>query len=82
VVARGQTRPKDADLTLFKAMGMGISDLAVGLRCYRAAAERGIGRAIPHPERAPLRLERRTKTPAGGREAAGGPAQDRGGIER
>jgi ornithine cyclodeaminase/alanine dehydrogenase-like protein (mu-crystallin family) len=62
LLARGQTRPKDADLTLFKAMGMGISDLAVGLRCYRAAVERGIGRTIPHPERADLRLERMNKT--------------------
>lgn len=65
LIARGQTRPKDADLTLFKAMGMGISDLAVGLRCYRAAVERGIGRAIPHPERAEVRLERMTKTLGG-----------------
>lgn len=74
LVARGQRRPQDADLTLFKAMGMGISDLAVGLACYRAAVERGIGRSLPHPERAPLRLERVHKTPAGGRQAAGGPA--------
>ncbi|HEV2439269.1 MAG TPA: ornithine cyclodeaminase family protein [bacterium] len=65
LVARGQTRPKDADLTLFKAMGMGISDLAVGLRCYRTAVERGIGRSIPHPERAALRLERVHKTSGG-----------------
>ena len=82
LLAEGATRPKDADLTLFKAMGMGISDLAVGLRCYRAAVERGIGRPIPHPERAALRLERVHKTPAGGREAAGSPAKDRGGVER
>ena len=88
LLARGQARPKDADLTLFKAMGMGISDLAVGLRCYRAAVERGIGRAIPHPERATLRLERMTKTVAGGANAPevlrygreGG--RDRGGAER
>ncbi len=65
VLARGQTRPQDADLTLFKAMGMGISDLAVGLACYRAAVERGIGRSIPHPERTALRLERMNKTPGG-----------------
>lgn len=65
LLARGATRPKDADLTLFKAMGMGISDLAVGLRCYRTAVERGIGRPIPHPERAALRLERIEKTPGG-----------------
>ena len=67
LVARGQRRPQDADLTLFKAMGMGLSDLAVALRCYRAATARGIGRAIPHPERAGLRLER-TNTTHGGVE--------------
>ena len=65
LLARGATRPKDADLTLFKAMGMGISDLAVGLRCYRTAVERGIGRPVPHPERAALRLDRIEKTPGG-----------------
>lgn len=65
LLARGQIRPTDADLTLFKAMGMGISDLAVGLRCYRLAVERGVGRAIPHPERAELRLQRMIKTPGG-----------------
>lgn len=62
LLAGGQTRPKDADLTLFKAMGMGISDLAVGLRCYRRAVERGVGRTMPHPERAELPLERMIKT--------------------
>lgn len=64
-LAHGQTRPKDADLTLFKAMGMGISDLAVGLRCYRRAVERGVGRAMPHPERTELPLERMVKTSGG-----------------
>lgn len=68
LLARGQTRPQDADLTLFKAMGMGISDLAVGLMCYRAAVERGVGRAVPHPERAGLRL--------------GGMHKMQGGVER
>ena len=35
VVRRGgrrQGRPSGADLTLFKAMGMGISDLALGIK--------------------------------------------------
>ena len=31
VVAEGKGRPSGADLTLFKAMGMGISDLALGI---------------------------------------------------
>ena len=31
VIATGKGRPADADLTLFKAMGMGISDLSMGV---------------------------------------------------
>lgn len=56
LVAGAKPRPQEADVTLFKAMGMGISDLAVALRCYRAVLERGLGRPIPHPVRASLRL--------------------------
>jgi ornithine cyclodeaminase len=67
LLARGHTRPKDADLTMFKAMGMGISDLALALRCYRAATAQGAGRPLPHPERAPLPLDR-TNTTHGGVE--------------
>lgn len=52
LVAGSYERPGGSDLTLFKAMGMGISDLSLGVQCYRGAAERGLGRIIPHPERA------------------------------
>jgi alanine dehydrogenase len=65
LLAGGRTRPKDADLTMFKAMGMGISDLAVAMRCYRAATAHGIGRSLPHPERAPLPFHRMNTTPGG-----------------
>ena len=44
VVAEGKGRPAGADLTLFKAMGMGISDLALGIEILRRA-----GRAAPRP---------------------------------
>jgi ornithine cyclodeaminase len=48
-----RARPAGADLTLFKAMGMGISDLSLA----RAVLERGAaGRALPAPQRATLRL--------------------------
>ena len=46
VVAQRQLRPAGADLTLFKAMGMGIADLALGIEIYKRAAERGIGRRL------------------------------------
>jgi ornithine cyclodeaminase len=47
LVATGAGRPKDADLTVFKAMGVGLSDLSLGLRCLTRAREAGIGRPIP-----------------------------------
>jgi alanine dehydrogenase len=65
LVVRSLGRPEDADLTLFKSMGMGISDLSLGIHCYRQAAEHGLGRHIPHPQRARIRL-RPVKAPPGG----------------
>lgn len=56
IVATRATRPADADLTLFKAMGMGISDLSLGMRIYQLAIETGAGRAMPHPEKVKPRL--------------------------
>lgn len=45
----GVRRPDAADLTLFKAMGMGLSDLALGVEILRRARTQGIGRAVPAP---------------------------------
>ncbi|WP_144636022.1 ornithine cyclodeaminase family protein [Bordetella genomosp. 13] len=45
----GARRPADADLTLFKAMGMGLSDLALGVEILRRAQDQGVGRALPAP---------------------------------
>lgn len=47
VVAGKHSRPAHADLTLFKAMGMGISDVALGIEVYRRAMQRGLGREVP-----------------------------------
>lgn len=52
LVAGREARPADADLTLFKAMGMGISDLSLGTELYRRALARNVGRAFAHPRRA------------------------------
>jgi ornithine cyclodeaminase len=57
VVAAGQGRPPGADLTLFKAMGMGISDLAMGAELLTRAAQRGVGRPLPARERVQPRLQ-------------------------
>lgn len=52
--AVGQNKP--ADLTLFKAMGMGLSDLALGMEILSRVKAKGGGRKMPHPERSAPRL--------------------------
>ena len=56
LVAQGQRRGDSDDISLFKAMGMGISDLALGAELVRRARERGVGRAIPQPKKTQPRL--------------------------
>ena len=56
LVAQGQRRGDSDDISLFKAMGMGISDLALGTELVRRARERGVGRAIPQPKKTKPRL--------------------------
>ncbi len=68
LIAGAQARPQESDLTLFKAMGMGISDLSLGIQCYRQAAEHGLGRSIPHPQRAQIRLRPAKTIPGGVRQ--------------
>src|SRR5205807_1385504 len=57
LVDRPQARPEESDLTLFKAMGMGISDLALGVHCYRKAMDGGLGRTVQLPKRVEIRLK-------------------------
>lgn len=56
IVKDGTRRSTGDDLTLFKALGMGISDLALGIDVYRQAGARGMGRAFAHPRKAAPRL--------------------------
>src|SRR5262249_18794849 len=56
LVAQGQKRRDSDDLSLFKAMGMGISDLALGVELVQRAGERGAGRPIPQPKKVKPRL--------------------------
>jgi len=56
VVASGQARHASDDLTLFKSLGMGISDLALGIELYHRAAQRGLGRALARPQKVAPRL--------------------------
>jgi len=56
LVASGRRRSVADDVSLFKAMGMGISDLALGVELLKRARERGAGRAIPQPKKTKPRL--------------------------
>ncbi len=57
VAAAGKTRAASDDLTLFKSLGMGVSDLALGIELYRRAAQRGLGRGFAHPQKVAPRLQ-------------------------
>ena len=56
LIASGRRRSGADDVSLFKAMGMGISDLALGAELLERARERGAGRAIPQPKKMKPRL--------------------------
>jgi len=49
IVAAARPRPAGTDLSLFKPMGMGLSDVALGIEILRRAQASGTGRALPHP---------------------------------
>jgi ornithine cyclodeaminase len=56
IVASRRSRAADDDVTLFKALGMGISDLSLGIELYRKAAEIGLGRKLEPPRKVSPRL--------------------------
>lgn len=56
VIADGRGRPADADLTLFKAMGMGLSDLAMANELLARATAAGVGLKLPERARVQPRL--------------------------
>lgn len=58
LIAASAERSADCDLSVFKAMGMGISDLALGMQIYRSAQSAGRGRALEPPEKVKPRLRR------------------------
>src|SRR5260221_4871549 len=58
LIASGRRRSDADDVSLFKAMGMGISDLALGAELLKRARERGAGRAVPQPKKQKPRLAR------------------------
>jgi ornithine cyclodeaminase len=56
LIAEDAKRPPGADLTLFKAMGMGLSDLALGIEILARVEKRGGAHALPARVRTPPRL--------------------------
>ncbi len=56
LVVAVEPRGQHDDLTLFKSLGMGISDLALGIELYRKARANGLGREFAQPQRATPRL--------------------------
>ena len=50
------TRPKDADLTIYKFMGYGLADLASAVEIYKRALAKGVGKNYPHPKRSEPKL--------------------------
>ena len=61
LVADDASRPIKADLTLFKAMGMGISDLSLGIAILQRARAAGAGRPLPDITRQAPRLTLNSK---------------------
>jgi ornithine cyclodeaminase len=56
LIAFEERRPTGADLTVFKAMGSGVADLALGLEVVARARRSGAGRPIEPPLRVPVRI--------------------------
>jgi len=56
VIAADETRPAGADITLFKAMGMGLSDLALAIEVLKRARAQNKGHKVPDRIKLPPRL--------------------------
>ncbi|SFB89985.1 ornithine cyclodeaminase [Polaromonas sp. OV174] len=52
VIAEGRQRAPGVDVSLFKALGMGLSDLSIAVMVYERACQAGIGKSLPPPVRA------------------------------
>jgi ornithine cyclodeaminase len=57
VVAADADRPPGVDVTLGKAMGIGLADVAMGLACWRAAVAAGRGQPLRDRQRVAPRLK-------------------------
>ncbi len=51
LIEKGVTRPADVDLTLFKAMGTGLSDMAFAVEIPARARQQGLGHPVSNASR-------------------------------
>ena len=56
MIADGDLPPAGTDLTMFKSMGMGISDLSVAILAYERARKAEVGKSVPLMDATPLRF--------------------------
>lgn len=56
IIAADEIRPDGADITLFKAMGMGLSDLALAIEILKRARAQNKGHKVPDRVKLPPRL--------------------------
>jgi ornithine cyclodeaminase len=54
MIADGERPPANTDLTMFKSVGMGLSDLSVAILAYERARKDEVGHSIPLMGAAPL----------------------------
>ena len=47
VTGRIAGRSSEEEITLFESQGVAVEDIAVGIRVYRMALERGLGQPLP-----------------------------------
>ena len=64
LIASLGTRKASDDLTFFKSLGMGISDLALAIDIYHKAADAGLGRNFSHPEKVSPKLQTTQPAPS------------------
>ena len=58
LLATGARRPSEADVTVFKALGLGLADVVLGSHVLQRARSQSVGRPLDPPRRASPRLTR------------------------